>query len=273
MSQGRRIFLEALVVSVLGHAIFFSVFVVKEDEPGRGARDRPALISIAQIEATAPSPDAIPVPSDTQADLPGRVELHRRTTVPKLELDRTALVLEDEPELAPPAPPSVGPESWGFAKEPAPLRDEFPVDYDAGPSLAAARQGLAEGGGEPFRMRIPFAVPFRKVPAAGARMIGPDEASGPDVKLFRGEIRVDVTAGKLDYVVRPSGDPQIDDAVMSRMGRWEFKLEHSEDGYRLVARLLFPKSIGQGGPAHRPPSADEVLGDEVLNEEPGSVSP
>jgi len=271
MSQGRRIFLEALVVSVLGHAIFFSVFVVKEDEPGRGARDRPALISIAQIEATAPSPDALPVPSDTQADLPGRVELSRRTTVPKLELDRTALVLEDEPELAPPAPPSVGPESWGFAKEPAALRDEFPTDYDAGPSLAAARQGLAEGGGEPRQIRIRFTVTCGRVPVAGARMMGPDEAVGPDVKQFHGESRLDLASGKLDYVVRPSGDPQIDAAVMSRMGRWQFKLEHSEAGYSLRARLPFPKSMRGRGPAHRPPSADEVLGDEALLDEAGEV--
>jgi hypothetical protein len=271
MGQGRRIFFEALVVSVLGHAIFFSVFVVKEDEPGRSPPVRQAQINIAGIETSTPVADATPASSDTEADLPSHVELHRRTTVPKLELDRTAFVLDDEPELAPLASPSVGPESWGFAKEPAPLRDEFPVDYDAGPSLAAARHGLAEGSGEPLQVRIPFTIPFKKAPTAGALTLGPEGGAGPDVKLFRGEVRLDIARGKLDYRVRPTGDPLIDAAVMSGMGRWQFKLEHTEDGYRLVARMNIPKSIGGGGPARKPLSADEVLGGGALTERAGEA--
>jgi hypothetical protein len=261
--HGRRIFLEALIVSVLGHAIFFSVFIVKESERPGGAWRRPALISIALTESPDGAlTDATRDPAAAQLDLPERAELlDRRTAVPKLELDRTTLVWEDEPELAAPTPPTVGPESWGFTKEPARLRDRFPADYDVGPSLATAQERLADGG-EGLQREIEFTFAFRKMPGAGTLMLGPDEAGGDDVKLFRCQFRLDLGTGKLDYVVRPSGDPQIDAEVMSRMRRWELKLERSQQGTTLRARLPLPAWMRRHTPSRTPPSADELLGDE-----------
>jgi hypothetical protein len=268
MRQERRIFLEAVIVSVIGHAIFFSVFAVKEGEVFRSGPRLPTAITIAQFQGLdLLGSRATTNPAVTDPDLLAHVELERRTAAPRLELDRTALVWEDEPQFAAPAPPQVGPATWGFAKESGGLPDQFPADYDAGPSLAMTREALAGGTGDRVHLRFPFTIAFRKTPGAGALMLGPGEDVGEDVRFFSGEIRFDRTTGKLDYVVRPSGDPQVDAAVMSRMQRWQFTLERTDQGYTLRGRLPFPVST-RGGPQRRPPSADELLDDKAQEESP-----
>ncbi len=271
MRQERRIFFEAVIVSVLGHAIFFSVFTVKESKAFKGPPRLPIAITIAQFEGVdLIGSRATANPAVTDPDLLAHVELERRVAAPKLELDRTTLVWEDEPKLAAPSQPMVGPATWGFAKEPTRLRDEFPADYDAGPSLDVARDTVrGVGSGEGLQPRIPFTIAFKKMPGAGALMLGPGKAVGEDVRLFKGEVRLDLVSGKLDYVVRPSGDPQIDAAIMSRMLRWEFKLERTkEGGLQLRARLPFPTSMRTGGPSRTPPTADELLDDEPDGDSP-----
>ena len=269
MRQERRIFFEAVIVSVLGHAIFFSVFTVKESEAFRNVPRLPTAITIAQFEGVdLLGSRATTNPAVTDPDLLAHVELERRTAAPMLELDRTTFVWEDEPEFAAPAPPQVGPATWGFAKEPGRLPDEFPADYDAGPSLAMTREVLLGGSGDRLHLRFPFTVAFKKTPGAGALMLGPGQDVGEDVRLFSGEIRLDRTSGKLDYVVRPSGDPQIDAAIMSRMQRWQFTLERTDQGYTLRGRLPIPATTPAGGPSRTPPSADELLDDEPEEQSP-----
>jgi len=265
MRQERRILLEAAVVSVLGHAIFFSVFTVKEMVPGRARPPRlPAVIQLARAEGadlTASRATANPAAADP--DLVADVELERRTAAPKLELDRTTFVWEDEPELAAPPQPVVGPSTWGFAKEPARLRDEFPPDYDAGPSLATARDAVSSAAsGEGRQPRIPFSLAFRKVPGAGTLVVRPDEAADKDVRLVTGEIRVDPASGRIDIVVRPSGDPQIDAVFMRLVQKWQFNLGRRGEGFQLRGRLPFPASMRTGVSPRRPPSADELLDEE-----------
>ena len=263
MRQERRIFFEALIVAVLGHAIFFSVFTVKETKAGQGPRRAPEVLTIAPFHGVdVLGSRATPNPTLTDADLLAQVELERRTTAPKLDLDRTTLVWEDEPQLAAPAPPTVGPATWGFAKEPARLSDEFPADYDAAPSLAAVRDALRGAGGEGFQPKIPFTVALKKLPGAGARMVRPEEAVGEDVQFVTGEIRIDGTSGKIRLMLKPSGDPEIDAALMSRMRRWQFDLQRTDEGYQLRGRLPVPVSMRTGGPGRRPPSADEVLDEQ-----------
>jgi hypothetical protein len=263
LRQERRIFLEAIIVSVLGHAIFFSVFVVKE---GLGLGDKqplPAAVAVAPFEGldlagTQPTND----PSKTDPRRLADIELERRTTAPTLELDRASLVWEDEPELGAPLPPRVGPETWAFAKEPARLRDELPADYDSGPARSAAAALLAGGTGEGQVLRVPFVVPFRKAPGAGALMLGPDEAGDEGVRLFSGEIRLDLGQWKFDFSVHPTGDPLIDKAMMKAMARWEITVRKTAEGYKLDARLPFPRAIRGLGSKHTPLSADEAYGDE-----------
>jgi len=260
MRLERRILLEAVIVSVLGHAVFFSVFVVKETEAAKGAPRMPTVVSIAQFEGLDVADSRITAnPAASDPDLPEHVALQRRTTMPKLELDRTTFLWEDEPELTPPAPQEVGPSTWGFAKEPGLLRDEFPADYDAGPSLEMARGALGAGGDAEAIRPIPFRVAFKKMPGAGALMISPDKADGEDIRFITGEIRYDAETGKFDVLARPSGDPQIDAAIMSRVPRWQFKLVRTSEGYQLRARLPLPASMRVLGPVRRPPTADDLL--------------
>ena len=108
--QERRIFLEAMIVSVLGHAIFFSVFTVREIEAAREGVPLPAVISIAQFDRDSARDSRVTAHrAATPPDLPEQIEIERRTASPKLELDRTTPVWEDEPELAEPAEPREGP--------------------------------------------------------------------------------------------------------------------------------------------------------------------
>jgi hypothetical protein len=265
MRQERRILLEAAIVSVLGHAIFFSVFTVKETEASRAPAPRPpAFIQIAPAAAAdLAASRATANPAAADPDQVADVRLEGRTAAPKLELDRTALVWEDEPALAPPPKPTVGPSSWGFEKEPARLRDEFPTDYDAAPSLAAAREAVSgAASGELRRPRIPFSFAFRKVPGAGALLVRPDEAEGQDVRLLTGEIRIDPSSREIDIVVRSSGDPQIDAVFMRLVQKWQFTLGRRGEGFQLQGRLPFPASMRTGVPPRRPPSADELLDEQ-----------
>jgi hypothetical protein len=263
LRQERRIFLEAIIVSVLGHAIFFSVFVVKERLALGDRQLLPAAVAVAPFEGLDPAGTrSTDDPSETDPRRLADVELERRTTAPTLELDRASLVWEDEPELGTPPPPRVGPETWDFGKEPARLRDELPPDYDAGPARREAGALLAGGTGEGQVLRVPFSVPFRKAPGAGALMLGPDEAGDEGVRLFSGEIRLDLGRWKFDFSVRPTGDPLIDKAMMKAMARWEITVRKTAEGYKLDARLPFPRAIRGLGSKHMPLSADEAYGDE-----------
>jgi hypothetical protein len=264
MRQERRILLEAAIVSVLGHAIFFSVFTVKETEASRVAPKPPAFIQIAPAAAAdLAASRATANPAAADPDQMADVRLERRTAAPKLELDRTPLVWEDEPALTPPPKPTVGPASWGFAKEPARLRDQFPPDYDAAPSLAAAREAVSgAASGELRQPRIPFSVAVRKVPGAGALLVRPNEAEGQDVRLVTGEIRIDPASRKIDIVVRSSGDPQIDAVFMRLVQKWQFTLGRRGEGFQLRGWLPLPASMRTGVSPRRPPSADDLLDEQ-----------
>lgn len=259
MRQERRILFEAAIVSVLGHTIFFSVFTVKETVPGTAPAPRlPAVVQLARLQPPDPDPSrATPNPAAADPDRLAYIELQRRTAAPKLELDRTTFVWEDEPDLAAPTQPAVGPATWGFAKEAAALGTHFPPDYDAAPSLVLARNAiLGTGPGQSLRPRIPFTIAFKKMPGAGALLVRPGEAVGDDVRFVTGEIRVDLATRKIQVVAKPSGDPEIDAAFAEAVSRWQFNLDRPGE---LRARLRFPESVKAGGTSRTPPSADDVL--------------
>ena len=265
MRQERRILFEAAIVSLLGHTIFFSVFTVKETVPGTAPAPRlPAVVQLARLQPPDPDPSrATPNPAAADPDRLAYIELQRRTVAPKLELDRTTFVWEDEPDLAAPAQPAVGPATWGFAKEAAPLGTHFPPDYDAAPSLVLARNTiLGTGPGQSLRPRIPFTIAFKKLPGAGALVVRPGEAVGEDVRFVRGEIQINDADGSIQVTLRPSGDPQIDAMVLRLVQKWEFNLGRTGEGFQLRGRLRLPVSVRARGPSRTPPSADDVLGEQ-----------
>jgi len=260
--QERRILFEAAIVSVLGHTIFFSVFTVKETAPGTApAPSLPAVVQLAHLQPPEPDPSrATPNPAAADPDRLAYVELQRRTAAPKLELDRTTFVWEDEPELAAPAQPAVGPATWRFAKEAALLAAPFPADYDAAPSLALARNtilGIGPGADRP--PTIPFTIAFRKLPGAGALVVRPGEAMGEDVRFVRGEIQINDADGSVQVTLRSSGDPRIDAMVLRHVSRWEFNIGRTGEGFQLRGRLRLPISVRARRPARTPPSADDVF--------------
>lgn len=267
MRQERRIFFEALIVAALGHVIFFSVFTVKETEAGQGPRRAPEVLTIAPFHGVdVIGSRATPNPALTDADLLAHVELERRTTAPKLDLDRATYVWEDEPQLAAPAPPTVGPATWGFAKEPAQLGDEFPADYAAAPSLAAVRDALRGGSSdnEGTQPMIQLTLLMTKIRGAGTLMLGPEAAEGNDRELGQIRIRMDRSTGKVEVLSKPTGNPEIDAALAKKVRKWQLDVSPASKGYQLYSPLHVPVAMRMGGPGRKPPSADEVL-----DEEPG----
>ncbi|MBN1919373.1 MAG: hypothetical protein JW889_15850 [Verrucomicrobia bacterium] len=259
MRQDRRILLEALIVSVLGHAVFFNVFTARRLEPVVPTRRASASVTMTRFTEDSVWPDETSDdPSRADPELVALARIERRTAAPMLQATRSMYFPEDEPDLGSTPAPTVGPATWGFRKEPGRMRDEFDLDFDAAPALDAARETLAGGAAEGPPLRYAFDVPFVKAPQAGALRLGPGQAEGPDVRTFRGEIFLNPATGRFDYTFRPSGDPQIDAAMTHVIGQWRFKIED----YKLLAWLRLPKSIQSSGSKRRPPAADEVYGDE-----------
>jgi hypothetical protein len=97
MKTGYRIFLQALVLSFLGHAMFFSLFIVQDTEFEKKGQLLPMTVlqmrprSSGRVEAaTSSNPELID---------PKLVQLAakaNRTTSPKLESHREAIVWEEE---------------------------------------------------------------------------------------------------------------------------------------------------------------------------------
>jgi len=263
MTQDRRILLEAMIVSVLGHAIFFSVFTAKRAEPAAPEYRAPAFIAVARLPRGQAGADPLaeaPKPADPERV--ALVEIERRTAAPMLEAERKVFLPEDEPDLGPTPALAVGPEVWGFRKDPGRLEDEFSEDFDVAPSLDAAREALSGTEAEGPPLRYTFDVPFIKAPQAGVLRLGPGQIEGPDVRTFRGEIHLNPATRRFEYTFRPSGDPQIDAGMLREIHTWKFKIERTADGYKLVAWLRLPKSIPGGDAKRHPPAADEVYGDE-----------
>jgi len=263
MRQERRILLEAVIVSVLGHAIFFSVFTAKRAEPaGPQGRAHTIAFEAQTADRRAALDPAVGTTNPSDPEHAARLRSERRTVTPLLEADRTVFFPEDEPDLGPPPTPTVGPESWAFGKEPARLRDEFDADFDAAPALDAARESISGNGSDEPPLSYTFDVPFIRLPQAGVLRLGPEKTEGPDVRTFRSRITLNPATRKFDYTYRSSGDPQIDAAMIREIQRWRFKHEPTAEGHRLLAWLPLPRLVQGTTSKHEPPPADEVYGDE-----------
>ena len=131
MSRNQSIFLQALVLSFMGHAIFFSIFIV-EDIDIRGEPDHISLTMLMgdkwitrSIEAgTTSNPDAI------DPELVRLAEISRRTVSPKLEAHRKAVLWEEEVTTKSIDPDIISWLMWSFRREKleyAGLFDAFPL--------------------------------------------------------------------------------------------------------------------------------------------------
>ena len=154
MQTGYRIFLQALVLSFLGHAIFFSLFNVQDIEFENKGRLLPMTIlqmhaGSGRVEAaTTSNPELIDPKLVTLAD---KV---KRTTSPKLESHRQAIVWEEEMAASAPESDVLSWLVWSFRRNMPQYGDlldnpaVFPVEMQANAESGAGMKSDIAMAGE-----------------------------------------------------------------------------------------------------------------------------